>query len=49
MNLAGAGSILYLLGRTLLELLVLPVHVLLFLFRRARIRREIREIIENQR
>ena len=42
-------SILYLLGRTLLELLALPFHLLFFLVRRRGIRREMRQILEQGR
>ncbi|MFH0944807.1 MAG: hypothetical protein V2A76_06385 [Planctomycetota bacterium] len=42
-------SILYLLGRTLLELLALPFHLLFFLVRRRAIRREVRQVLEQGR
>jgi predicted PurR-regulated permease PerM len=44
-----AGSILYLLLRAVLELLMLPVHLIVFLVRREEIRREIRQALEQDR
>lgn len=49
MNRTSTSAILYLLARTLLEFLLLPFHLLLFFCRRGRIRREIREILEQKR
>lgn len=43
------GAIPFLVGKTLLELLALPFHVVVFLFRRGRIRREIRELLAERR
>ncbi len=47
--MAATGAILSLLLATLLELLALPFHVVVFLFRRGRIRREIRALLEASR
>lgn len=40
-------AILWLLGRTLLELALLPWHIFAFLLRRTRIRADIRAILER--
>lgn len=45
--MSATRSILYLLGRTLLELALLPFHLLVFLWRRRAIRAEIKEILER--
>lgn len=43
------GSIFLLFGKAILELLALPVHLIIFVARRSRTRREIREILEQNR
>ncbi len=45
--MSATRSILYLFGLTLVELAVLPFHLLVFLSRRRAIRAEIEEILEE--